>query len=346
MTTDIKEIVANMIDNESEYSHLDFKREQYPIDKNSPKKPEFLKDIMAFANLNSKENKFIIIGVEEVGGMADNFLQIDTLNDQATYQQYVNEYIEPEINFEYSEITHKGNKLAYFRLFNNDQFPYLFKKDLNQNGFRFDTGSGFVRAGTSTRKLKRDDFEKMYALRHTTVKDRSEDLSFRIINTSFDDYDLARSPYRHLQINAINHSNKSIEFDVEVKIAKSKNFRVMLTQEVEKKNYQQKRDAEATRGFMVSPSYNVAPPTIYMDMHVEHSNDFEYDLFSRTPERFKTIAVFVKQNSETKDIFNGQIAINYKNTSEIHLEIIARSDDFPNGPLIKKYIFPKLELYD
>ena len=343
MNDDIKEIVANKIANESEYSHLDFKKEQYPIDKNSPKKPEFLKDVMAFANLMSKEDKFIIIGVEEVGGMADNFTPIDVLNDQATYQQYVNEYIEPEINFEYSEINYKGHKLAYFRFFDNDKFPYLFKKDLNQNGFRFDIGSGFLRAGTSTRKLRRDDFEKMYSFRHTIAKDRSGDLSFRVANAAFDDDDLYRTKFRHLRIDAINNSNKSIDFDVEIRIAKSQEYEVMLTQEVEKNIYQEKRDAEDTSGFFRGLSYNIAPPSIFLDKHVEHTSDLGYDVFSRSPERFKTIAVSVKQNSETRDIFNNQIAISFKNPAEVPLEIIARSDDFLEGPLIQKIVFPKME---
>lgn len=341
MKADIKEIVSNKIDNESEYSHLDFKKEQYPVEKNAPKKPEFLKDIMAFANLSSKEDKFIIIGVEEVGGMADSFSPIDILNDQATYQQYANEYIEPEINFEYSEFIHNGHKLAYFRLFDNHQFPYLFKKDLNQNGFRFDTGSGFVRAGTSTRKLKRDDFEKIYASRHTTVKDRKSDITFRVANSFFTETDLRRTKYRHIRIDAINKSNKSIEFDVEVRIAKSSEYRVLLTQELEKMIHQEKQDA-VTSGFMNSLNYT---PFLFLDMHVEHNYSMDYDIFERTPERFKNIAVSVKQNSETRDIFNNQIAIFFENPVEVELEIIARSDEFLEGPVILKYTVPKVDKF-
>ncbi len=341
MNADIKEIVANKIENESEYSHLDFKKEQYPLEKNAPKKPEFLKDIMAFANFISKEDKYIIIGVEEVGGVADSFSPIENLNDQASYQQYVNEYIEPEINFEYAEIIHNGHKLAYFRLFDNDKFPYLFKKDLNQNGFRFDIGSGFVRVGTSTRKLKRDDFEKMYALRHISVKDRKNDIAFRVANSYFTEPDLRRTKHRQIRIDAINNSNKSIEFDVEVRIFKSPDYQVLLTQELEKRVQQEKQDA-ATNIFMHSMNYTAYFP---VNNHVEHSYHIDYDIFERTPERFKNIAVSVKQNSETKDIFNSQIAIFFKTPVEVHLEIIARSDEFLDGPIIFKYTVPKVDMF-
>lgn len=343
MNADIKEIVANKIENESEYSHLDFKKEQYPLEKNAPKKPEFLKDIMAFANFISKEDKYIIIGVEEVGGVADTFSAIESLNDQASYQQYVNEYIEPEINFEYAEIIYNDHKLAYFRLFDNDKFPYLFKKDLNHNGFRYDVGSGFVRVGTTTRKLKRDDFEKMYASRYVSVKDRKDDLSFRIFNAAFTDSCLRKSRYRHLRIDVINNSNKSIEFDVEVKLKKSEEYRIELTQNLEKRLFTVNRNAIGNAFLRSIFSVDLLPSKTFADTYVEYSNNIDYEIFQRAPESHKTYAVTLKQHSETKNIFNNQIAIFFENPVEVQLEIIARSDDFLDGPLVQKIILPKFE---
>ncbi|SMO97118.1 Putative DNA-binding domain-containing protein [Chryseobacterium rhizoplanae] len=268
MKSEIKDIVINKIENESEYSHLDFKKQQYPIGKKDPKKPEFLKDMMAFANLISKEDKYIIVGVEELNGMAGGFESIDKLNDQASYQQYLNEYIEPEINFEYSEIIYKGYKLAYFRLFDNADFPYLLKKDLITNSIRFDIGCGFVRAGTSTRKLNRDDFEKIYNFRNTTARDRKNELSFRVYNSSFTEFDLRRTKYRCIRIDAINSSTKSLEFDVEVRIKKSVQYSAILRQELERKIEDGKKDA-ATSSFMHSLSIGINSPIIYLNTYVE-----------------------------------------------------------------------------
>ncbi|MCQ9634120.1 ATP-binding protein [Chryseobacterium sp. WG23] len=344
MKSEIKDIVINKIENESEYSHLDFKKEQYPIEKQAPKKPEFLKDMIAFANVISPDDKYIIIGVEESNGMAADFSSIDKLNDQASYQQYINEYIEPEINFEYCELMLNEHKLAYFRLFQNDKFPYLFKKDLHINGFRFDTGSGFVRMGTSTRKLTRDDFEKMYASRHTKVKDRKNDLSFRVANSFFTEHDLRRTSYRHIRIDAINNSKKSLEFDVEIRILKSEEYDVVQTQDLARRIHEEKKVASRSN-FMPNFLVDIAPPNILLNTYVEHSNNQKYHIFERTPERLDKVAVKVKQKSETKDIFNGQIAILFENPVEAQLQIIARSDDFLEGPLILDYNVPKVDTF-
>src|SRR5690606_615567 len=100
------------IENESENSHLDFKREQYTIEKGNPKQSDFLKDISAMANIPSERDKFIIIGVAEKDGKVANFMDVNNLIDQANYQTYLNEYIEPEINFEYKPFSYEGHKLA------------------------------------------------------------------------------------------------------------------------------------------------------------------------------------------------------------------------------------------
>ncbi len=139
--------IINLIENESENTKLDFKLEQYPIEKGNNRKGEFLKDMCAFANLVSKEDKFIIIGAEEKNGVAISFKPIVELHDQAFYQQFLNQYIEPEINFEYKEIIHLGNRLAYFRLFDNNKRPYLFKKeykDIESKGTQYRVGTGFL----------------------------------------------------------------------------------------------------------------------------------------------------------------------------------------------------------
>ncbi|PUV24381.1 AlbA family DNA-binding domain-containing protein [Sphingobacterium athyrii] len=343
MNAKIKETVISKIEDESEYSHLDFKEEQYPIERQAMKKPEFLKDIMAFANLTTAEDKYIIVGVKDDSDTADRFVSIENLNDQATYQQYANEYIEPEINFEYCEIMYNEHRLAFFRLFENDKFPYLFKKDLNVNGFRFDTGSGFVRIGTSTRKLRRDDFEKMYKFRHAAVEDRSNDLTFLVSNLNFTEPDLRGTKFRHFKVDAINTSKKSIEFDVEVRIKKSPDYRVIPKQDLERMIDEEKRD-DATNSFMRGLSAGIASYAIAVSTYVEHRKNLNYDVFERLPERLDKFAVTVKQDSETPDIFNGQIAIFFDNPSDVQLEIIARCDDFLDGPLRKIFTVPKSDL--
>ena len=335
MNSEIKTFVINLINSESENTHLDFKKEQYPIGGKAHKKPEFLKDMLAFANLKTKRDKFIIIGVEESGGVKASLSPIIELNDQALYQQYLNQYIEPEINFEYMELNFEGNKLAFFRLFDNDKQPYLFKKDLIDKIYHFEKGSGFIRTGTSTRRLIRDDFEKMYLSRIPAVKDRSSDVSFHVRLVKFKDPEIRSIHYLHLQIDATNNSSRSIEFDVEVKISKSQDYKIIHKQELEKLIEKVKNDSRSDHY-----PYNSFSPNLYLNTYVECSELNDSYIFERIPEKFQTVAIKLKQNSETKDLFNGQIAIHIENTTNIELEIIARSDDFLKGPLVEKIKYP------
>ncbi len=59
MTTEINQIVISLIEDESENTHLDFKREQYPIEKGSPKKSEFLKVSYLADSLKTELQKLI-----------------------------------------------------------------------------------------------------------------------------------------------------------------------------------------------------------------------------------------------------------------------------------------------
>jgi len=57
----MKETAIYLIENESENTKLDFKKEQYPIERTHPKKPEFLKDMCAFANLVDPADNSVVI---------------------------------------------------------------------------------------------------------------------------------------------------------------------------------------------------------------------------------------------------------------------------------------------
>ncbi|PZO35046.1 MAG: hypothetical protein DCE86_00125 [Flavobacteriaceae bacterium] len=336
----MKETIINLIENESENTKLDFKLQQYPIDKSNVKKGEFLKDMCAFANLASKEDKYIIIGVEEKGGIAVGFKPIDELHDQASYQQFLNQYIEPEINFEYKEFVYKNNRLAYFRIFNNEKGPYLFKKayqDTQPKGTSYRIGTGFIRSGSSTRELRRDDFEKIYSER-SGIKDRSNDIDFDFSLWNFTSQELKFKGYtKHLQVDVINLSNRSIDLDVEAKIYNNKGVSSKCTQNLELKFYKERQEKS-----LLSYSSNlVSPPFVVKDTNVNFELFSEYSLYEITAKNGAQTAVRVKQKGKQTDIFNGQIALVFSWPEEIRIEITVRSNDFPNGPKIFEYLFPK-----
>ncbi|WMC07367.1 helix-turn-helix domain-containing protein [Elizabethkingia anophelis] len=337
------EVIFNLIENECENTRLDFKQEQYPLDKKDARKSEFLKDMCAFANLLSEEDKYIIIGVVEDSGKAIGYKSIEKINDQASYQEYLNQYIEPEINFEYIQIPYNGYQLACFRLYNNNQYPYLFKKEFKENngrGAHYREGMGFIRSGSSTRLLKRDDFEKIYKVRFGE-KDYSKDVGFTIFLKTFNSEYLKEGRCLHLEINSINNANKSVELDVDVKIYKSNGCNVGLASDIkvrlaEKFEIGKKNKADYMSNFIVSQ--------VYFDNSVEFYKTLDYSLFERTSSTGVGPAIRIKQGGELKDIFNGQIALEILTPTDIKIEIIARCNDFPNGPVIREYIISKLEI--
>jgi predicted HTH transcriptional regulator len=121
--------VENIIKNDCESQVLDFKREPYQLGKN-PKKYELLKDFCAFVNNPSNLDKYIIIGVNEHEGRALSFRTVNNDVDEAGYQQYIYQNIEPPITFEYKSFQYQSYTLSYFRIFNNTKRPYLFKSDI------------------------------------------------------------------------------------------------------------------------------------------------------------------------------------------------------------------------
>ena len=336
----MKETVINLIENESENTKLDFKSGQYPIEKGNVKKGEFLKDMCAFANLTGNEDKFIIIGIIEKNGVAAGFKPVEELYDQATYQQFLNQYIEPEINFEYKEIQYLGNRLAYFKIFDNIKGPYLFKKeyqDAQQKGTIYRIGTGFVRTGTSTRELRRDDFEKIYAGR-SVAKDRSNDIDFEFSLWGFESSELRYAGYiKHLRIDATNLSNNSIDLDVEAKIYNNKYFTAKCAQDEEHRLYSKSRDKSM---FAYTPHLDkMMPPFVFTDMNVKYEKYTDYSIYEIIPKKGTHTALRVKQKGIQKDIFNGQIALVFSRPADIKIEITVRSDDFPDGPKTYPYFF-------
>lgn len=113
----------------SEGPALDYKKESYSLGKHS-KKNDFLKDIISFANHPSNEDKYIFVGVMSRNGLADEFFDLDDLLDDANYQDFVDANIEPDVNFEFKTFEFQEKTLGYFRIFDNDKRPYLFKKNV------------------------------------------------------------------------------------------------------------------------------------------------------------------------------------------------------------------------
>ena len=310
--------IENILTYSSEGTSLDFKREEYPLGKH-PKKLEILKDLIAFANHPSNDDKFIIIGVKAKNGMADTFHDLSFLTDEAQYQDYLNANIEPHINFEYQSINYKGNNLAYFRIYNNYHRPYLIstKSTSSDNKTILNIGDGFIRAGTQNRRLNRADLEKIYQVRYTGV-DRKEDVTIDCyLSVTFNDHERSPVKMRTVEVSVKNSSHRSISLELEFRIVAKEGLKVLTKTDLERSTLSR------TPGQPI-PLYS---SSVYINEHKDY-----YDI-SKLRSDF-----VLQQQSSFDEIFDKEVtAIIQKDAEQtIEVQITLRSDDFTNGAIVKK----------
>lgn len=325
MTNQINQI----IEYESESYKVDFKKEEYPLGKNA-KKNEILKDLIAFANHLSDDDKFIIIGVKDIDGLNKFFFDIATPTDEAKYQQFVYDNIEPQINFEYKSFKYKGQTICYFRIFQNIDRPYLFKKDIvNPETGKVDYkyGDGLIRIGSASKKVGRKELDDI-AKNLNKYFDRRNDLEITPIIGRPTDEEIQNSGLHYLDIAVVNKSNKSIDFDIEMKLTKANSFALVSETKLKRILKEQERNNAPFE------SIHLYTPVI-SDFHVSISeNDSEVNIV-RNVMKSKT-AITLPQNSEIRDIFNQNLILLQDTAQEIKAVVTIRSDDFLDGALIQE----------
>ena len=332
MNTELEQITKY----NSEGSNLDYKKEEYVLGK-SEKKNEILKDISAFANHHSDSDKYIIIGVKEKDGFASEFYEIENLTDEATYQQFLFDNIEPKINFEYKSTIIEEKQIAYFRIFGNKNRPYLFKKNLQNpvtKKLEYRIGDGFIKVGPSSKKLDRNDFESIYKTRFTE-RDRKNDLKIETYFGTTDNDEIINLDIKYIDIKITNQSNKSIEFDIEMKVFKSDKYGLISEDELIKEL--KKNQKKKSNGFGID--FEVIQPQI-MNLHVDFNEKEDFVIISRNSLAKKT-AINLAQNSSESDIFCKHLFVLGDDADEIKAELTIRSDDFTEGSLIKELTFKK-----
>lgn len=324
----MSEKVREILEYGSESQSIDFKMEQYPLG-NDYKKHEFLKDVSAMANHPDNGDKYIVIGVEEKDGVPFAFHNIHDLIDQANYQQYLNTYIEPQIHFEYRPFEFNGYKLAYFRIFDNKERPYLVKKEL-RNGkdgkkFEFREGDGFIRSGTSSRKIVRADFDKIYKDKHLQ-KDRKSDFKITPTLGYFDLYPSTDILIKKLDLTIENLSNQSIDFDIEMKVYKNECCRFLSHYDFQKIKDKNNK----------SSMFSIAPG-ILPNFRVSIKEKEAYFMISRTMFQRTKTTMTIAQNETIYDVFENELLVIASESCSINIEVTVRSDDFTEGSLNQKF---------
>lgn len=313
--------------------NVDFKRCEYPLGKEY-NKTEFLKDVSAMANHPSHEPKYIFTGIIEKDGMASSFIEISPLTDQAKYQQYLEENIEPSIHFEYKQVEHDGIKLGCFIISGNVERPYLFKKEVKnakRNELEYKPGDGVIRVGTSTRKMIRSDFESIYKARNKTV-DRKKDILITPYLKKCENPIIHKKGYRCIDFKIENTSNKSISLDIEAHFYFNEDYHFSKKFDIDKKIIQKSKS-----NFNLDLSLRFEPIIDNSIFDLSFQNTESSLLVSRIKKINQKSAVEIAQNAHEDDIFLNEVLVYKKNEVPVLVELIIRSDDFIDGALRQRF---------
>jgi hypothetical protein len=149
--------LEDIIKFENESTCVDFKLIEYTKENYL----SLIKDVMAMANANTSEERYIIIGIEEKAGKKDLVGVSGQLTDAAIYQQIIHENIEPEINLKYYPYELEGRKFGVLEISNSINPPYMMKKDYSS----LKKGDSYIRKGTTQMRMIRSDFDRIIAER-------------------------------------------------------------------------------------------------------------------------------------------------------------------------------------
>lgn len=153
-----KSKIINMIENEFENNYLDFKLELYDFSSDK-KKEDFLVDMMSLANSNFAGDRYLIIGARDVPKRIIRGINKNELKDSSVYYQFINENIEPSINFEILNIEYNSKDFVIYKIpYKELNRPYLLKKDYKT----LLKGTCRIRKGSQNSFITRYDLDEIY----------------------------------------------------------------------------------------------------------------------------------------------------------------------------------------
>lgn len=154
--TDIERVIS-YIQDAKETEIVDYKLEFY---KNLPYS-DLPKDIAAFANHPSDEDKFIIFGVEDDTRQVYG-LKKAPFGDISEIENYLFKTIEPYVKIDAECFDLNGKMVAYIKISSdNKNRPYVIKKTCGSKAY-IEKGDIYIRKGTCNQKADRMDIDAMY----------------------------------------------------------------------------------------------------------------------------------------------------------------------------------------
>ena len=144
--------------NKTESEELDFKSEQYKFD-TEEQKAEFIKDILAFTNAWKASDAYIICGIIEKDGRANQIIGIGTDHhlEDSHLQQLVYSKTNRPPRFRYEPYTYEGKEFGIIIIEKQQDRPiYLIK-----NCGKLIAKAVYIRHGSSTDIASPDEIKKM-----------------------------------------------------------------------------------------------------------------------------------------------------------------------------------------
>ena len=136
---------------------LDFKREQYPFEKETAEvKSELLKDILAMVNANRYRTAYILVGVDEVKGGRSNVVGVDGHLEDASLHQFVNDKTNRPAEFSYTPFQVDDREIGVVSIPIQVRPVYVSK-----NYGRVGANAVYVRDGSSTAVARPDHIAAM-----------------------------------------------------------------------------------------------------------------------------------------------------------------------------------------
>ena len=141
---------------------LDFKQDQYPIDKGSTPEEKanlrgkLIKDILAMANASREETAYILIGVEEIKGSRSRIVGVQDHLDDANLHQLISSKTQRPVEFSYFSFSYKGSDIGVIEIPVQDRFLYL-----TQDYGKLRGNVVYIRDGSSTRTATPDEVIEM-----------------------------------------------------------------------------------------------------------------------------------------------------------------------------------------
>ena len=142
--------------NKTESEELDFKSEQYKLD-TEEQKAEFIKDVLAFANAWKTSDAYIICGVLEKDGRAENIEKVDHHLEDNNLQQLVCSKTNKPPRFTYEPFTYEEKELGIIIIYKDQDRPIYLRKNFGW----LKANEVYIRRGSSTGIASPDEIKKM-----------------------------------------------------------------------------------------------------------------------------------------------------------------------------------------